>query len=673
MKTRALLALSLFATASMPLALAAQQISTPAETRLDEVNLEGGQGGGLAGTAPVGLVSGSDIEKSQAGTVANALREIPGVTIARGDNLLSAGIAIRGFGGGYVMPSDPNVIVNVDGASGEGGANYRNGSGMIVDPALIKTLRVYKGQLNSLEFGSGIAAGTVEAETINGSDLTGGQVGVRLRQMLGANSNGSGWVTSSTLAWQPTQNADFLVNYTRRRLGDQKDGNGKIIGDQGYLGYNMPALLLKARYRFGEDHTLSFSYTKSESSERDVPYGQVYNAAMAKVNRDRDGTVAAITWGYNPAGSDLIDLEVKYSISRQQMHMTPVDPNDRLAAVFAQKYDLDTNRLTIKNNARFTTGNVTHNLRFGAEYSKQWRDTPLAGLASAGRDQRVALFAIDQMDFGNQLRMTAGLRLERQDLDQAKLPTGVAVGPFKNNAVTAGLGIEKGFGEHFAAFGSVSYGEGLPTVDAVRINSNVTGRNLAADVRKTVMLEAGLRFGGTDLFSAGDRLSGSVTVYSIRQRNPHDLAQGANIRAYDNKGIELQASYQRADGIYGRASAALFDNNQRTATSQAWEDYTYSATSNASLTVGKRWGNGLDTSWSVRAAKGGLDGSSAKRYVPGYGVHDILVNYTPTTGYLAGATISLGVENVFDKTYRPNIASYSDPGRNFKLTVAKTF
>ena len=57
----------------------------------------------------------------------------------------------------------------------------------------------------------------------------------------------------------------------------------------------------------------------------------------------------------------------------------------------------------------------------------------------------------------------------------------------------------------------------------------------------------------------------------------------------------------------------------------------------------------------------------------GWSTHDLLVRYAPHNGALEGFTVDFKVGNMFDRHYQDNLASQPEPGRNFGLTVAKTF
>lgn len=683
MKMRAIFLLTLFSAASMPLTLVAQTVAADAETKLDEVRVSGEAAeDGVAGGAPVAVVSGETMARKQSASIAAALRDEPGIAMERADNPLTAAIMVRGFGGNSVMPGDPNVTITVDGGSVNSGQNYRNSGMGVVDPALLKSLRVYKGQLNALEFGSGLAGGSVVAETIDGADLTGDEVGFKFRQLLGAHSNGGGWVTSSTLAWQPSANVDTLFNYTRRASGQQKAGAGATVPLEPASGFNLPTYLFKTRVRFGDGHALSFSVNRFSDMEANASFGAtLYSAGFARGTRWRNGTVGALAYTWDPAGNDLVDLELKFTNSKQQMRFQGYAPGS-----FDGDYNYETRTATLKNTARFTTGAINHTLRAGLTWQREERDTPLVRLASAGIDTRTGIYVLDEMDFGNDLLVTAGARIERQQFSnlrrwamvtppppapQVPVLTLVNLADYTHTAKTLGLGFEKGFGNGLTAFGSYSIGDGLPTIDSGFYNWADTALPIPSETRKVRTIEAGLKYRGNDVFFSGDSLRASISVYKTTTRRPHQaFPSGAN-NGLDFRGIELQASYQEARGFYGRIAATLVDNREQPIATGVWRDYTYSPPSTLALTLGKTWDNGVDLSWTLNAAQGQtLNGT---RYA-GFGVHNVALNYTPQGGVLAGATVSLGVDNLFDRNYGVTRGgNIPELGRNVKLTLSKTF
>ncbi len=648
--------------------------AAPGSVVLDPVFVNGTAG--VAGTGGVSVVGADAIARKQAGTLAEALNDVSGVHVARADDVLGSNITVRGFGGNSAQANDPRLAFNIDGASADGGSSYRNATNQIADPALLKSVRVYKGPLNSLEFGSNLVGGTVGMETIDGSDLTGGQIGYRLRQMVGGNTNGDGWVTSTTLAWQPAEDLDFLFNYTRRRQEQQKDGNGDAIGSS--AGYNVPSYLFKANYRFGQnkEQRLSFSYVDSESAERNVPFSQMtVSSAFGLVDRDRAGQVASLTYGYKPAGNELIDLEAQLTASRQKFDLRGISG---VALFFSGVYKVDTDTLTVKNTARFATGAIDHTLRAGIEVSRQERDEPMSGVAGAGKRKSSAIFALDEMQFQNDLTVTAGTRFERQKLYDLVDSSGIGVDDAGTTARTAGLGFEKGLGAGFSGYGSFTYGEGLATIDVASMTSTPLAKRMGTFVSKSRTYEAGVKFAGQDILAGGDTLTVSAGVY---RTEIWDANTGTLVTAYPGfktEGIEIEAAYAMDNGFHARSAVTVTDSKKSglaSGVATGWIDYEYTLANTVSLTLGKTFRNGFDVSWTARAGES-LELNNIRR--PGWGVHDISVRYVVQQGALEGLAIDFAVENVFDKRYVTQFATgtvetYPEAGRNVKLTLSKTF
>lgn len=663
------LCVAVLALSSSPLALLAQTTATgtdrPAANaeHLGEIVLDAASAPAAAGTGPVAHLDADDIARSQGTALQDVLSDVPSVATSRRGNLLSNGITIRGFGGDHHYPGDPATKIVVDGVADTPGRHYQNASGAISDPALLRSVDVTTGPLASLEYGSGITGGAVSARTINGSDLTGGEDGFRFRQMLGANSNGDGWLTSSTLAWQTGQWVDFLVNYTRRGQDTQEDGEGR---DLAVRGFNVPSLLFKSRLRIDESNSITLSYNRFESAERNVPYSSTIGlGTLGLVDRDRKGAVTSLSWNYDPAGNDLVDLELTFSRSDQDHNVVALTPG--FAASSAGLFNITTDRLTLTNTARFDTGAVSHSLRAGLGWSSEERER-LEATVGRGKDRRVSLFAIDTMDFGNGVRASLGLRLEDQKISATK--GAVSFGPYDNTARTLGAGLEKGFANGLTVFGSFTYTEGLPNYDLMAATYN--GR-----LQQSRNWEAGVRYEGNDILAAGDRLSGAITAYRSEIWNTiYSLTATGN--ALQMEGFEISADYRMESGTYLHATVNLTDNEQRLA-SGAWATYSYSTGDTLSLALGHQFASGLDLSWRMEAQKGILIGTADHA---GFGVHDFKASYTAQEGFLEGVTVDFGIENVFDKTYHhavtPLVAATGvpyvfEPGRNFRLNLSKTF
>jgi hemoglobin/transferrin/lactoferrin receptor protein len=56
-----------------------------------------------------------------------------------------------------------------------------------------------------------------------------------------------------------------------------------------------------------------------------------------------------------------------------------------------------------------------------------------------------------------------------------------------------------------------------------------------------------------------------------------------------------------------------------------------------------------------------------------YATVDLFASWKPDTGPLAGTEVQLGIDNLFNADYRPNLSIDRSTARTFKVTLAKQF
>ncbi len=345
---------------------------------------------------------------------------------------------------------------------------------------------------------------------------------------------------------------------------------------------------------------------------------------------------------------------------------------------FSGDYKVDTDTLTAKNTATFVTGTVSHTLTGGAEISHQDHDGVMTGVSGDGKYVRQGIFAIDQMDFGNELTASAGARIERQRLYDLRNSSKASVNDVSATARSGGLGLEQGLGYGVSAYGSFAYGEGLSPIDFAGSRPTIDPVYFGDKVFKSRTWETGLKYQGNGVFTSGDSLTGSIGLFQTDIWNDNTQSVSSTATYYSrlqNSGLEAQATYKLDSGYYARIAATTTFNDQKRAANTDWVYYEYALMDQGSVAVGRDW-NGLDLSWTLR---GGAGQDLGVVHQAGFGVSDLAVSYTVQQGALEGATINFGVDNVFDKQYQlqytttATSATYPEAGRNFKLTLAKTF
>ncbi|MCV2894257.1 TonB-dependent receptor domain-containing protein [Lentibacter sp. XHP0401] len=623
---------------------------------------------------PVTTVDQEEINDRQAGTVAELIDSVPGVSLVNGSTPQGSGINIRGYGANSTYGNDRKVAVQIDGASVGAERLYRIGNQLFTDPFLYKSVNVIRGTVGSYEFGSGIVGGVVQLETKDASDLTGGEIGFVLGQTLEFGSNGDGLTSSSTLAWQPTQDMEFLLNYTWRDQDNQEDGSGAAIGNSAFT---LPSGLFKAKYTFGQsrDQSVTFSYAKTTSSDRDVPFDSFTTTAdsFGNVDRDTESTTSAVRYNFNPAGNDLIDLDVVLSHADQQIDQSYVPGSSplegtpsgaALLGLVGADHRYQTTKLALKNTSQFSTGVVSHELRTGLELIR--RERLDASTAAGGVDKRVAFFAVDDMRIGDAWTITPGLRYESSKITGSTAPND---GTYEKSALMGGLSVRYAFQNGLSVFGSAAYTEGLPIIDDLATASAIT------QSEKSRTFEVGAAFDRSDLFRSGDVFAIKGTVYQTRLYDvtsylvPGVRPPAPALDKVETEGVEIEVSYAMESGFYMDLNANIASGKEY-ATGIATTDWRNSPADSLRFTVGQKFGEELDLSWEVVGNKAV---NTAAATVPGFGVHNLRATYVPQSGVLKDTQIRFGIENVFDREYTPHLSTRLAPGRNLKLTLSRTF
>lgn len=617
---------------------------------------------------PTTTIDTAEIQDRQAGTIAELIDSVPGVTLVNGSTAAGSGINIRGFGANATFGTDQKVLIQVDGATKGSEELYRIGSQLYTDPYLYREVEVLRGTIGSFAYGSGVFGGVVRLETIDASDLTQGEIGLRLRQTLEASSNGDGLVSSTTLAWQPTANAEFLANYTYRKLGVRQDGNGQDINPAaGDIGD--PSWLVKGRFTFGDalDQTLTVSYSETEQDSRDIPYDSFGLADFGNVDREISNKVAVLRYTWNPADRSWLNLTAEVTYSDEVVNSQAIDRSADAGTLALLDADnqYETTTLRLKNEALFSTGAVAHSLNTGVEWIKRDRADATAGSAPGGVKDVFALYAVDDMQIGDAWTITPALRYESQTIDP-DTATGLGDAEFDHDALMGGLALRYAFANGVAVFGSGSYTENLPIID------DVLSPSLIAQSEKGTTYEIGVSYEGDSIFSEGDTLALKLNYYDQDLRDLttyRSFSPGNSVISIDRQGYELEAAYAMASGFYVDVNGQISDG---TSTTEAGVegDWAQNPADTLRVTLGKKFGQNLDLSWELEAAKG-YTGSSGTS--PGYGAHNLRATFVPQQGVFEGTQIRVGLENAFDKLYTPRLSTRAATGRTLKLSVSKVF
>ncbi|WP_245770632.1 TonB-dependent receptor domain-containing protein [Roseovarius azorensis] len=617
---------------------------------------------------PTTVIDEEEIRDRQAGTAAELLVTVPSVALVNGDTAQGSGVSIRGFGSNDTFGTDQKVLIQVDGATRGAEELYRIGTQLFTDPFLFKEVEVIRGTVGSFEYGSGVVGGVVRLETIDPEDLTGGEIGFALRQTLEFQTNGNG-VTSSTIGvWQPTEDFGLLFNYVDRNLGFPKDGDGNII-NPGRDRIDDPSWLVKGKYRFGEDkaHSVEASYQETRSSQFDVPFDSFGNFLFfGNVDRIVESKTSILRYNYNPA-NDLIDLTLQYSHVDETVDQEPVScpasPTGSIppcSALLDADHDYETTTIALKNTSFFETGALSHDLTAGLEYINRERVNAFA--APGGEDERWAVFAVDEIGIGDAWALTPAFRYETSTVQGNTAPND---GRFSKDALMGGLSVRYAFGNGFAVFGSAAYTEVLPIIDDLEFPTRI----ILSEKSRTY--ELGFSVDRQGVIRTNDNLALKVNYFDSELWDVTSFVSGgATLDEIRTEGFEIEASYAMENGFYIDLNATIADGEE-VAQGGVVSDWRNQAADNLRLTLGKRFSDTYDVSWEVVSADA-ITVNGVRD--PGYTVHNLRATMAPRgNGVWENTEFRVGIDNLFDEQFTPNLATRPAVGRNFKFTLAKTF
>ncbi|MEM0986606.1 MAG: TonB-dependent receptor [Pseudomonadota bacterium] len=650
---------------------------------------------------PITVIDKQEIDDRQASTIAELIDSVPGVTLVNGSTPSGSGINIRGFGANGTFGTDQKVAVVIDGANTGGEELYRIGTQLFTDPFLYRSVAVQRGTVGSYEYGTGIVGGIVLLETIDASDLTGGDPGFNAALTGGYFSNGDGLNGSATLAWQPTENLELLGNYSYREQDNQDDGDGEEIGNSAF---ELPSFLLKGRYTFGanSDQSITASFTQTETAERDVPYDTFFTTTDAFGNVDRDilNQTASLIYRFQPVNNDLIDLEAALTYANQEIDgsfitgSSPLEANPFFGPVIRRLGDADhqfeTTRLTVKNKSFIDTGIITHDLTYGVDIFERKREDEEA--APGGTDDRIAVFLINDIGIGQGFFFTPAIRFESSEIRGSipdpnappqspfapPMPTPEISRKVENQALVGGASLRYEFENGLSLFGSYAYTESLPIID------DLENAIFIEQPEKSDTFEAGFSFDRVGVLADSDTLALKLNYFDTKL---DDVTSYSGALEIELDGFELEGSYAMSNGFYIDLNANIVDGEEL----QAFTDPTTMAPARRVIdwdrtpqdtvraTFGQVLFNGLaDVSAEVVSAFDTPSDATPPSPVQVIEPDDVTVlnlraTISPQTGVLRGTQLRLGLENATDEAYTPLLATRPAVGQNFKITLSRVF
>ncbi|WP_048796124.1 MULTISPECIES: TonB-dependent hemoglobin/transferrin/lactoferrin family receptor [Serratia] len=675
-------ALSLAIACALPTVALAQNTSTTtssnaaAAKNADEtmtVVATGNQRSSFEAPMMVTVIEGNSPESQTAGTAADMLRRVPGITVTGSGRSNGQDLMMRGY-------DRRGVLTLVDGIRQGTDTGHINGT--FLDPALVKRIEIVRGP-SALLYGSGALGGVVSYETVDAADLLlpGQDSGFRVYGTAGSGDHSLGMGAS---AYGKTDNFDGLLSFGTRDVGDLRQGNGfDAPNDE-----TISNVLAKGTWKIDDSQSLSgnLRYYNNSAQEPKNPQTPASSSGNLMTDRSTIQRDAALSYKLKPIGQDWLDAEAKvyYSDVKINAHANGSEDEARKQTTKGAKLE---NRTRL-----FADTFASHLLTYGTEAYKQ-EQTP--GGATESFPHAKINFASGWLQDEITLRdlpvtLLAGTRYDNYkgssdgyaDVDADKWSSRGAVSITPTDWLML-------FGSYSQAFRAPTMGEmyndskhfSIPMGPTTITNYWVPNPNLKPETNETQEYGFGLRF--DDLMLADDSLQFKASYFDTKAKDyittdvTMELGRGPR-GPYCISCTTFSTNVDRAK-IWGWDATLSYKTpwfgwdlayNRTRGKNEATGDWLSSinpdtVTSSLDVPLGE---TGLSAGWVATFAERATRVETGTAEQAGYGVNDFYLSYKGRDR-LQGMTTTVVLGNAFDKEYYSPQGIPQD-GRNAKLLVS---
>ncbi len=662
----------------------------------------------------VTVVDRDELEARAPSSIADALRDVPGLDFRGGPRRTGELPAIRGLTG-------ENVLVLLDGAR-QNFISAHDGR-FFVDPELVGRAEVLRGGSSAL-YGSGAVGGVLAIESVTASDLSDQPWGFRFR--TGYQSVNDEALGSAT-AFARRGGFDGIASFGIRQSGDISLGSGIDLPSNDEI----DTALIKGRQTLSEALSIDFSWQRFGNKAIEPNNGQgVLGTGNDLLDREVDKDIDSNTFkaglAYYPVDNDWLAVDMTAYLSNADVgEFDPTLPRKTVREV-------DTVGFNLRNASRIALGGVDTTLTVGADW---YRD------AQNGADNRSAdgnrngvpdaesefigvygqLEALMDTSAGRFL-LIPGVRYDRFDnssgaVSAEKNQDEAVSSRFSASFSPASLGWLNLFASYSQAFRAPSVNElylsGVhfsvphpvlfnPMRGSFVFASNNFTSNADLVPEQTETFEFGFGFDFSGIFAEGDRAQLKLSRFDIEaddliginvtsrpdpscfvppffQPCTFGTTESANISEAELSGWEAELSY-RAARLYARLAFASIEGSDRS----TGEDLGSLTPDRAALDVGlnlpeadARLGLRLHIADDFKRRAAGtnnIDGLTASGGLivveerDGYSVVDLYATWRPRIARQR-LRIDLGIDNLIDEDYERVFQDVSEPGRNYKFAV----
>jgi hemoglobin/transferrin/lactoferrin receptor protein len=370
-------------------------------------------------------VTSKELERRQADNVFNVLQDVPGVSINGGPLASGMKFNIRGFS------DTEDVLIKLDGAQ-RNFEKYRFGSGVFVEPELLKAIEVTRGPAGALQ-GSGAIGGAVEMRTKDAADLLapGRKIGARVKG--GLSSNNFEKLGSASAYGIAFDSFDLLGNLTWRDSDNVRTASGDELQN---TKTNRLSGLGKFSYRPRPGAAVIFAGTYSQE-EVLQPFDATIGipGIFGFVRRAMTDITPTVNLEYTPVSDTLAPwINIKGTLGHTSTSVTDSDRQDAKGVIIPNSptnfFDYRIATLDLTNTTALRLGPARTELTYGVQYNRNERKAQTEQLnptkkvretvdnlsQPSGTKSYLAYMLQSRLDIG-ELSFSAGVRHDRYKVE----------------------------------------------------------------------------------------------------------------------------------------------------------------------------------------------------------------------------------------------------------------
>ena len=658
----------------------------------------------------VTVIDRAELETRAPSSMADALRDVPGLDFRGGPRRTGELPALRGLTG-------ENVLVLLDGAR-QNFISAHDGR-FFVDPELVGKIEVLRGPASAL-YGSGAVAGILAIESVSAADLSDQPIGVRLRTgYQSANDE----ALASVTGFAQRGGFDGIASFGIRRSGDIALGSGLELPSDDEIG----TALLKASQTLTDALSLEASWQRFGNTAIEPNNGQgVLGTGNGVLDREVEKDILSDSYRaglrYDPLNNDWVDFSLTAYVAD-----TEVEEFDQTVPRTTLR-QLETFGLSLRNSSRFSLGGLDTTVTVGADRYWDQQNGADDRNANGSRDgvpdaesDFTGVFAQAETVFNTplgELLLIPGLRYDRFESS----PDTSIADKNEDEAVSArfAAGFTPAELDWLRLFGSYSEAFRAPSVNELYLtgvhfsvphpvlfnpargsrvfvsNNFIPNANLLPEQTETLEFGFGLDF--ASVFAEGDRIQAKASRFDS---DAEDLIN-ISVAARPDRSCFAPPRFQPC--TFGTSGSANVDRAELSGweaelayhSDRLFARLAYSSVEGTDLATGADLGSltpnrlalDLGVSLPPPSARIGLRLQLAddfERLEPsgdnnslavaeqrdGYAVLDLYATWQPR--FSRQLRIDFGIDNVLDKDYERVFQGVSEPGRNFKLAASWQF